>query len=157
MLCSKSFPNTEIVHSIVCLRLRLCRLCGWSAYCRSKWGIHKLGAIYFTLRNFSPKYNSALHNIHLVSLFHAQDIKTYGFSKILDPLVQDVKILERDGIRLPLYDDLVYGTIVKVTGDNFGLHCLFGFVESFSARCCCRFCFAFGFHSSFYLLLGICF
>ncbi|XP_056289148.1 uncharacterized protein LOC130205674 [Pseudoliparis swirei] len=108
----------------------------------SKRGIHKLGAIYFTLRNFSPKYNSALHNIHLVSLFHAQDIKTYGFSKILDPIVQDIKILEKDGIRVPLYDDLVYGTIVQVTGDNLGLHCLFGFVQSFVARYCCRFCLA---------------
>lgn len=39
----------------------------------SKRGIHKLGAIYFTLRNFSPKY-SRLLNIHLVTWFHAQDI-----------------------------------------------------------------------------------
>ncbi|KAJ8364594.1 hypothetical protein SKAU_G00134250, partial [Synaphobranchus kaupii] len=108
----------------------------------SKRGIHKLGAIYFTLQNFSPKYNSCLLNIHLVALFHAQDIKTYGFSKILDPVVQDIKILERDGIRIPLYDQPVYGTIVQVTGDNLGLHCLFGFVESFSARYCCRFCLA---------------
>lgn len=105
----------------------------------SKRGIYKVGAIYFTLRNFSPKYNSSLSSIHLVALFHAQDIKTYGFSKILDPIVQDIKILERDGIKLPLYDQPVYGTIVQVTGDNLGLHCLFGFVESFSARYCCRF------------------
>ena len=88
------------------------------------------------------KYNSALHDIHLVSLFHAQDIKTHGFSKILDPVVQDVKILERDGVRVPLYDELVYGTVVQVTGDNLGLHCVFGFVESFGARCCCCFCLA---------------
>lgn len=91
------------------------------------------------MRNFSPKYNSSLRNIHLVALFHAQDIKTYGFSKILDPVVQDIKILERDGIRVPLYYQPVYGTIVQVT-DNLGLHHLFGFVESFSARCCCHFC-----------------
>lgn len=35
---------------------------------------------------------------------------------------------------------MVYGTIVQVTGDNLGVHSLFGFVESFSARYCCRFC-----------------
>lgn len=108
----------------------------------SKRGLHKLGAIYFTLRNISPKYNSILLNIHLVALFHAQDIKTYGFSKILDPLVQDIQILERDGIMVHLFDQPVYGTIVQVTGDNLGLHCLFGFVESFNARYCCRFCLA---------------
>ena len=40
----------------------------------SKQGIYKVDAIYFTLRDFSPKYNSSLSNIHLVALFHAQDI-----------------------------------------------------------------------------------
>lgn len=34
----------------------------------------------------------------------------------------------------------MYATIVQVTGDNLSLHCLFGFVESFRARNCCRFC-----------------
>lgn len=56
--------------------------------------------------------------------------------------MQDIKILEMDEIRVPLYDHPVYGTIVQVTGDNLGLHCLFGFVESFSARYCCLFCLA---------------
>ena len=35
----------------------------------SKKGIHKLGAIYFTLRNFPPKVNSSLVNIHFVCTF----------------------------------------------------------------------------------------
>ena len=56
--------------------------------------------------------------------------------------MQDNKILEKDGIKLHLYDQPVYGTIVQVTGDNLGLHCLFGFVESFSPRYCCCFCLA---------------
>lgn len=37
----------------------------------SKKGIHKLGGIYFTLRNFPPQFNSSLANIHLCALFHA--------------------------------------------------------------------------------------
>ena len=41
----------------------------------SKRGINKVGAIYFTLWNFPPKYKSSLSNIHLVALFHAQEIK----------------------------------------------------------------------------------
>lgn len=92
------------------------------------------------MHNLSTKHNSCLSNINLVTLFHAQDIKTYGFSKVLDPIVQDIKILERDGIKVPLYDQPVYGTIVQVTGDNLGLYCLFGFAESRIARYCCRFC-----------------
>ncbi|XP_047658047.1 uncharacterized protein LOC113658066 [Tachysurus fulvidraco] len=106
----------------------------------SKRGIHKLGTIYFTIRNISPKYNSSLLNIHLVALFHAQDIKIYGFDKILEPLVQDISTLETNGIRIPLFDHTVYGTIVQVTGDNLGVHSIFGFVEPFSARYCCGFC-----------------
>lgn len=48
--------------------------------------------------------------------------------------------LQTKGIQIPLFDHTVYGTIVQVTGDNLGVHSLFGFVESFSARYCCRFC-----------------
>jgi len=105
----------------------------------SKKGIHKLGGVYFTLRNFPPKFNSMLVNIHLVALFHTQDLKTYGFSSILEPIVRDLKVLETEGIEVPSHGH-VHGSIVQVTGDNLGIHCLFGFVESFSARYCCRFC-----------------
>ena len=44
----------------------------------SKRGAHKVGALYFVLRNLPPKLNSALINIHLVALFHAEDVKKYG-------------------------------------------------------------------------------
>ena len=40
---------------------------------------NKLGAIYFNLCNFSPKFKSFLLNSNLVALFHAQDIKTWLF------------------------------------------------------------------------------
>ncbi len=106
----------------------------------SKKGIHKLCGIYFTLRNFTPQFNSSLTNIHLCALFHAQDIKTYGFDAILEPIVNDIKVLENKGIQGP--DGFVRGSIVQVTGDNLGLHSLFGFVESFRARYNCRFCLA---------------
>ncbi|XP_040924480.2 uncharacterized protein LOC114846307 isoform X1 [Betta splendens] len=106
----------------------------------SKKGVHKLGGIYFTLRNFPPKLNSCLVNIHLCALFHAQDIKTYGFDTILEPIINDLKVLETDGIEVPVFKSPVHGSIVQVTGDNLGLHGLFGLVESFSARNCCRFC-----------------
>ncbi|KAK0149551.1 hypothetical protein N1851_009707 [Merluccius polli] len=106
----------------------------------SKKGIHKLGGIYFTLRNFPPKVNSTLVNIHLCALFHAQDIKTYGFDAILQPIVSDLKMLETDGIKVPALKGPVHGSIVQVTGDNLGIHSLFGLVESFIARNCCRFC-----------------
>lgn len=48
--------------------------------------------IYFTKWNISPMYNSSLCNICLLCLFHVQDIKVYGISKIINPLLQDIKI-----------------------------------------------------------------
>lgn len=49
----------------------------------SKHGIHKIGCLYFILRNLPLKFNSVVLNIHLVSLFHSQDVKKCGFDAIL--------------------------------------------------------------------------
>ncbi|CAI5662779.1 unnamed protein product [Oreochromis niloticus] len=106
----------------------------------SKRGVHKVGAIYFVLRNLPPKLNSALMNIHLVALFHAEDVKKYGFDPILQPLIDDIKFLESHGIDLPFSSEKVHGTICQITGDNLGMHSILGFVESFSGRYFCRLC-----------------
>lgn len=45
----------------------------------SKRGIHKIGCLYFVVRNLPPKLNSVLMNIHLVALFHTQDLQRYSF------------------------------------------------------------------------------
>ncbi|RXG52474.1 hypothetical protein Avbf_10463 [Armadillidium vulgare] len=39
----------------------------------SKAGIHRLGAVYATLKCFPPKLNSHLENIFLVQLFYSHD------------------------------------------------------------------------------------
>lgn len=53
-------------------------------------------------------------NIHLVALFHTEDVKKYGFDRILQPLIDDIKILESHGIDLPLSSEKVY------VSDNWG-------------------------------------
>ncbi|RVE61678.1 hypothetical protein OJAV_G00174850 [Oryzias javanicus] len=106
----------------------------------SKRGIHKIGCIYFILRNLPPKCNSILMNIHLVSLFHTPDLHKYGFDVILEPLINDVKQLESQGLSLPFSDEPVYGTISQITGDNLGMHSILGFTESFNSRHFCRLC-----------------
>ena len=106
----------------------------------SKKGIHKLGCIYFILRNLSPKLNSVLMNIHLVALFHSEDLKKYGFDPILKPLLNDLTMLEAEGMQVPFQPTPLKGSVFQVTGDNLAIHGLFGFVESFSAKYCCRFC-----------------
>lgn len=92
----------------------------------SKKGIHKLGCIYFILRILPPKCNSVLMNIHIISLFNSEDFKKYGFDAVLQPLVDDLMILDTQIIHTALYD-------TQVTGYNLALDGLFGFVESFSA------------------------
>ena len=106
----------------------------------SKQGIHKLGCLYFTLRNLPPHLNSSLMNIHLISLFHSQDAKKYGIDKILYPFVEDVKVLEQNGMKVSFTEQPVYGTIAQVTGDNLGLNSILGYVESFTANYYCRMC-----------------
>ncbi|KAG7459332.1 hypothetical protein MATL_G00209530 [Megalops atlanticus] len=106
----------------------------------SKKGIHKPGCIYFILRNLPTKLNSVSMNIHLVALFHSEDLKKYGFDPILQPLVNDLKVLETQGIQVPFSDTPFRGSAIQVTGDNLAIHGLFGMVESFSATYCCRFC-----------------
>lgn len=106
----------------------------------SKRGIHKIGCLYFVIRNLPPKFNSVLMNIHLVSLFHVQDLQKYGFDAILRPLINDVQKLESHGIDVPFFDEPVYGTIAQVTGDNLGMHTILGFTESFSSHHFCRLC-----------------
>lgn len=66
-------------------------------------------------------------NIHLVALFHTEDVKKYGFDPILQPLIDDIKILESDGIDLPFSSEKVYGTICQITGDawNNGFYRVF--------------------------------
>jgi len=57
---------------------------------------------------------------------------------LCEPIINDIKVLETRGIEG--LGGTVRGSIVQVTGDNLGLHCLFGYVESFRALYCCRFC-----------------
>lgn len=45
----------------------------------SKHGIHKIGYLYFIVRNLPSKFYSILINIYLLSFFHTQDLSKYSF------------------------------------------------------------------------------
>lgn len=79
-------------------------------------------------------------NIHLVAPFHIWDLQKYSFDVILEPVINDVKILESQGLSLLFSDEPLYGTICQITGDNLGMHTVLGFNESFSSRHFCRHC-----------------
>ena len=110
----------------------------------SKRGIHKIGAFYYTLKNFHPRLNSSLRNIHLLALCNCLDLKKYGFDPILAPFVSELRKLEsEEGAKIVLPDSSVktiHGTLAQVCGDNLGMNALLGFVESFVANKPCRIC-----------------
>lgn len=102
---------------------------------------HKMGAVYFALRNLPPEYNLSLSNIHLCLLFNSMD-REYGFGKILEPLLEDIRLFESSGIQVEMQgqNHTLYGTICVLTADNLAIHSLCGYVESFSANKFCHFC-----------------
>ena len=104
--------------------------------------IHKLGFLYYIVKNLPPKYNSTLVNCHLLQVYYSADVKKYGFCHILEPFVQEMRKLEVDGLDICVEGKPIHikVTLGQVSGDNLGMHSLFGFVESFSANYPCRFC-----------------
>lgn len=85
-------------------------------------------------------FNSALMNIHLVALFHTEDLKKYGFDPIVEPLIDDIKTLQSCGLDLPFSAERVYGTICQITWNNKGMQAILRFTESFSGRYFCCLC-----------------
>lgn len=106
----------------------------------SETGIHKLGAIYLTLRNLPPHVNSHLENIHLLALFYVSDLKEFGFDEIWKPIIRDIRTLETEGINVATKH--VQGSIINLSFDNLGGNTLLGLVESFSATYFCKQCIA---------------
>ena len=89
-----------------------------------------------------PKFRSSLSNHYLVALYNAGDVKTYGFDPILQPLVDDIKDLEKNGLHITtdVFEGTVKVGIAQVTGDNLGVNGILGFVESFISHYFCRNC-----------------
>ena len=60
--------------------------------------VHKIGAIYFSLRCLRPHMYSQLRNIYLACLFHSRTRERLGNERVLAPLLADLIHLEREGI-----------------------------------------------------------
>lgn len=101
---------------------------------------HKLCAIYWILGNLPPDQQSSLSSINLSLLCKSNYIKTYGYGKVLEPLLHDLVVLENHGLFLQQTGKNIKGTVQFVSADNLGAHGLAGFVENFSGEYVCRFC-----------------
>lgn len=107
-----------------------------------KSGFHKLGMFYFTIQNFPPLFHTTLDNIFTVLICHSLDIKRYGFAKILQPLIKDLKLLESEnGFSLSVNGNLmtIRGILVCLIGDTLAIHEIFELLSP-SCNYFCRQC-----------------
>lgn len=107
----------------------------------SKRGKHKLGIFYFTVQNFPIRFNTDLKNIFILQICYSWDIKKFGFNRILQPFVNDMKRLERGiEISLPNGDPFVLrAVLISLSGDTLAIHDISGFLSP-SCKCFCRLC-----------------
>lgn len=101
---------------------------------------HKITSVYWILADIPSCYRSTLTSVYLALLCKADDIKRFGYSEVLKPLLEDIAKLEQDGILLPKLGKTVKGTVFCVVADNLGAHAMAGLVENFSGPYVCRFC-----------------
>lgn len=101
-------------------------------------GVHKVGAIYCSLRCLPTYMYSNLSNIYLLCLFNSKTRERFGNKRILAPIIEELRELECKGINI---NGKVYKFVLAgVLGDNLGINSILGMVESFSANYYCRFC-----------------
>ncbi|XP_057181928.1 uncharacterized protein LOC130548896 [Triplophysa rosa] len=101
---------------------------------------HKICAVYWVLLNLPIQYRSSVQSIYLACLSYSSDVKKYGYSAILEPLLKDIEVLEKQGIYVQKLGDNIQGTVLYVSADNLGAHSLGGFQENFNVDKFCRFC-----------------
>lgn len=100
---------------------------------------HKITAVHWVFADIPATLRSSLVSIYLAILCKADDVNQYGYPKVLEPLLKDLKSFN-DGIFVPSLGKVVQGTVLAVVADNLGAHSIGGFVESFSSSHFCRFC-----------------
>ncbi|CAH0560966.1 unnamed protein product [Brassicogethes aeneus] len=108
----------------------------------SRAGIHKLGGVYFSIAAIPPEFSSRLENIFLAQIFETRYMKMFTNQEIFNPLINELKKLESDGITVNLKsgEKQIYFYLAAVLGDNLGLNSILGFNEGFNSKHYCRCC-----------------
>ena len=87
------------------------------------------------------QYGKGHLSIYLACLCHSNDVKSYGYGAILEPLINDLEVLEQQGLYVQKLGTTVRGTVLYVQ-TTWGAHSLAGFQENFNVDKFCRFCLA---------------
>lgn len=105
-------------------------------------GYYKIGCLYYNIPTIPPQYSSRLENIFISTLFYSSDRSYYGNVNILKHVINELKILEKNGLYIENDKRQIYFALCFVLGDNLGVHSILGLTESFSSNYYCRFCLA---------------
>lgn len=104
---------------------------------------YKIAAFYFVIGNLPAQYRSQMRHIHLAMLFKHSYLKNHTYGEILEPLVNDLKKLERGHEFNTAVGVLnVRAAVACVSMDNLSAHQFGGFSKSFRTGRICRFCMA---------------
>ena len=101
-------------------------------------GKHKVIQIFFSLAEIPKEQRSKIDRIQLVAVFKEKLIKRFGFKKIYDRLVQDLKLLEAGiVVNYPVERVVRCGVLIH-PADNLEAHGVGGFSQCFSSKDICR-------------------
>ncbi|XP_024879521.1 uncharacterized protein LOC112459573, partial [Temnothorax curvispinosus] len=107
----------------------------------SHTGIHKISAVYVSLRCFPLEFQSQLNSIFVALLAHYQDVASEG-NEIFRVIVQELIFLESEGISVDRGNGVsqkIYFSLAMILGDNAGLNSILGY-SSCSSNFFCRIC-----------------
>lgn len=105
---------------------------------------HKIIGIYYTICNIPPWQRSKVEQIQLVALIYESCIKRFGFERVLNVIIDDLKKIETEGLNIEIKDNVINlkGTLIAVAGDNLGSHQIGRFNEYFKLTgYFCRYCY----------------
>lgn len=105
---------------------------------------YKLYCIYMVIGNVDPHLRGLTDNVHLVALCKNKDLAYFGMDSVYRRMIEDLKILEEEGIVVNVEgkDERIFGSVFTTMNDNLGAHQVAGLTENFSrSSYFCRTCY----------------
>lgn len=108
----------------------------------SKSGRHSICGIYYSFPTIPQYQSSSLSNIFVGGFIKSKDYGEYGNQRSLKPLVDNIKLLETEGITLNIQQKSynLRFKLTQIVGDNLALNTVLGYNKSFSSEYFCRIC-----------------
>jgi hypothetical protein len=106
-------------------------------------GRHKMLGVYFSIGNLPYFERVKKENLQTLIICKEKTVKVFGFAKLLERALLDLKHLETVGVSYSFGGEnkIIKGSLATTLGDNLGSHAIGGFLENFSTTpFFCRYC-----------------